>query len=244
MIKITDLQKTYYTGTVAVNALRGISFQVKKGEFVAIMGASGSGKSTLMNMLGLLDNPTSGSYILDGIEVASLNEKNYARIRNQKIGFVFQAFNLLPRMTALHNVELPMLYAGVKPMERRRRAIEALERLGLGERIHHFPNELSGGQSQRVAIARALGNDPAIILADEPTGALDSHTSLEIMEIFQQLNRDGTTIVLVTHEEDIARHAGRILRLSDGLMVTDEKVRKPLNAAYTLSSMRKEAESI
>ncbi|MEN6325328.1 MAG: ABC transporter ATP-binding protein [Syntrophomonas sp.] len=244
MIEITNLQKTYYTGTIAVKALRGISFNVKKGEFVAIMGASGSGKSTLMNLLGLLDVPTAGSYILDGTEVAALNEKSYAQIRNQKIGFVFQAFNLLPRLTALHNVELPMLYAGVGPAERKKRALQALERLGLGERTHHFPNELSGGQNQRVAIARALGNDPAIILADEPTGALDSHTSLEIMDIFQQLNRDGATIIVVTHEEDIARHAGRILRLSDGLLLTDEKVRQPLNAGYALSSLRNEAKSV
>lgn len=244
MIKITNLKKTYYTGTIAVEALRGISFKVEKGEFVAIMGASGSGKSTLMNLLGLLDVPTAGSYILDGTEVAALSEKNYARIRNQKIGFVFQAFNLLPRLTALHNVELPMLYAGVKPAERRKRAMLALGRLGLGERTHHFPSELSGGQNQRVAIARALGNDPAIILADEPTGALDSKTSLEIMDIFQKLNRDGATIIVVTHEEDIARHAGRILRLNDGLLISDEKVRQPLNAGYTLSSLQKEAKSI
>lgn len=241
MIKVSDLQKTYYTGAIAVNALRGISFQVQKGEFVAIMGASGSGKSTLMNLLGFLDVPTGGSYVLDGIEVSTLGEKNLARIRNQKIGFVFQAFNLLPRLTAQHNVELPMLYAGIKPGERRKRATLALQKLGLGDRTHHYPNELSGGQNQRVAIARALANEPAIILADEPTGALDTHTSMEIMEIFQHLNQGGATIIVVTHEEDIARHAGRIIRLSDGLLLTDEKVLQPLDAGLMLTSVGNEA---
>ncbi|MGI5921086.1 MAG: ABC transporter ATP-binding protein [Syntrophomonadaceae bacterium] len=241
MIKVTNLKKTYYTGTIAVYALREVSFQVQKGEFVAIMGASGSGKSTLMNLLGLLDVPTGGSYILDGVKVSALNEKNLARTRNQKIGFVFQAFNLLPRLTALQNVELPMLYAGVKPAERRKKALLALKQLGLENRTHHYPNELSGGQNQRVAIARALVNEPAIILADEPTGALDTHTSIEIMDIFQELNRAGATIVVVTHEEDIARHAGRIIRLSDGQLISDEIVTQPLNAGYRLASAENEA---
>jgi len=214
------------------------------GEFAAIMGASGSGKSTIMNLLGLLDTPTGGSYILDGAEVSALAENEYARMRNQKIGFVFQAFNLLPRLSALKNVELPMLYAGIKPAERRRRAIQALERVGLEDRMHHRPNELSGGQNQRVAIARALSNDPAIILADEPTGALDSRTSLEIMDIFQGLNQNGATIVVVTHEEDIAHHTGRIIRLSDGMMVKDEMVAKPHDARQKLRPFGKEVKSL
>lgn len=240
MIEISDLQKTYHTGSIAVEALRSVSFNIDNGEFVAIMGASGSGKSTLMNLLGLLDVPTAGTYILNQTEVSALAEKDYARIRNREIGFVFQTFNLLPHLTALHNVELPMLYAGVKPAKRRDRAMQLLEGVGLAERTNHYPHELSGGQNQRVAIARSLANNPAIVLADEPTGALDTRTSLEVMEIFQQLNRDGTTIILVTHEEDIARHAGRILRLSDGLLITDDKVQQPLDAGKILNSFRKE----
>ncbi len=243
MIAVNELKKTYYAGAVAVEALKGVSFEVRQGEFAAIMGASGSGKSTIMNLLGLLDTPTGGSYILDGTEVSALAENEYARMRNQKIGFVFQAFNLLPRLSALKNVELPMLYAGIKPAERRRKAIEALERVGLEDRMHHRPNELSGGQNQRVAIARALSNDPAIILADEPTGALDSWTSLEIMDIFQGLNQNGATIVVVTHEEDIAHHTGRIIRLSDGVMVKDEMVAKPLNAWQKLHPIGNEVKS-
>jgi putative ABC transport system ATP-binding protein len=244
MIAINNLQKSYYTGTIAVDALRGLSFCIDRGDFVAIMGASGSGKSTLMNLLGLLDVPSAGTYILNQTEVSALNEKDYARIRNKEIGFIFQTFNLLPHLTALHNVELPMLYAGVKPAARRERAMQLLERMGLKDRFHHYPNELSGGQNQRVAIARALANQPSIILADEPTGALDSHTSLEVMDIFQQLNRDGATIVLVTHEENIAQHAGRILRLSDGLLINDDIVEEPLNAGQDLSSYRKEVSSL
>ncbi|MGI6488510.1 MAG: ABC transporter ATP-binding protein [Syntrophothermaceae bacterium] len=236
MIKINNLSKTYSTGSFTVPALRGISLEIARGEFVAITGASGSGKSTLMNLLGLLDRPSAGSYILDGIDVSGLNDDEYARLRNRKIGFVFQAFNLLPRLTALKNVELPMLYAGVGLTERRTRAMEELTRLGLKERIHHFPSELSGGQNQRVAIARALANDPAIVLADEPTGALDSQTGVEIMSIFQELNRNGTTIVLVTHELDIACHSQRIIRLEDGLLISDEKVTAPLDAGKEMRS--------
>ncbi|MDD4171455.1 MAG: ABC transporter ATP-binding protein [Syntrophomonas sp.] len=241
MIAVNDLRKTYDTGSITVEALRGLSFNIDKGEFAAIMGASGSGKSTLMNLLGLLDVPSGGTYILNQTEVSALEERDFARIRNKEIGFVFQTFNLLPHLTALHNVELPMMYAGVKPAARREQATLLLERMGLIDRIHHYPNELSGGQNQRVAIARSLANNPAIILADEPTGALDSHTSLEVMDIFQQLNLEGTTIILVTHEENIAQHANRILRLSDGLLIRNDIVPVPLNAALELSSLRKEA---
>ena len=230
MIRVKQLKKTYDTGKVKVDALRGITFAIEEGEFVSIMGASGSGKSTLMNVLGLLDTPSSGEYMLDDLLISQLDIKEFARIRNQKIGFVFQAFNLLPRLTALKNVELPMIYAGVKPAERRVRAVQALERLGLGDRINHHPNELSGGQNQRVAIARALVNNPAMILADEPTGALDSRSSLEIMDIFQELNREGVTIVLVTHEMMVGQHAGRILHIRDGLLYQDEIILEPMNA--------------
>ncbi len=244
MIAINDLQKIYYTGTIAVEALRGLSFSIDRGDFVAIMGASGSGKSTLMNLLGLLDVPSAGTYILNQTEVSALNEQDYARIRNKEIGFIFQTFNLLPHLTALHNVELPMLYAGVRPAARKARAMQLLEHVGLKERFHHYPNELSGGQNQRVAIARALANQPSIILADEPTGALDTHTSLEVMDIFQQLNREGATIIVVTHEENIAQHAGRILRLSDGRLLSDDIVSRPLDAGQALSSHRNEVTSI
>lgn len=235
MIKIHDFKKTYFTGRVSVEALRGVSFHVKPGDFTAIMGPSGSGKSTLMNLLGLLDRPTAGSYLLNDIETGTMNEKELARIRNQKIGFVFQTFNLLSRLTALKNVELPLIYGGISPGERRKRAMLALERVGLADRMHHFPNELSGGQNQRVAIARALVNRPAVILADEPTGALDTRTGEEIMEIFQELHREGATIVLVTHEGEIARHAQRILRFRDGLLVSDEGVEHPIDAREVTS---------
>lgn len=242
MIKINNLTKTYSTGTFTVPALRGISLEIARGEFVAVTGASGSGKSTLMNLLGLLDRPTEGSYILDGIDVSGLNDDEYARLRNRKIGFVFQAFNLLPRLTALKNVELAMLYAGIGLAERRKRAVAGLTRLGLEDRMHHFPSELSGGQNQRVAIARALANDPAIVLADEPTGALDSYTSVEIMNIFQELNESGTTIVLVTHEMDIARHSRRILRMGDGLLLADEQVNTPLDARKEIQLLAKQGD--
>lgn len=224
MIRVENLRKQYRTGSIEVWALQGISFKVAGGEFAAIMGASGSGKSTLMNLLGLLDTPTEGSYSLDGIQTDIMGEDERASFRNQKIGFVFQSFNLLPRLTALENVEVPMIYAGIKPSERRKLALQALERLGLGQRYWHRPHELSGGQNQRVAIARALVNDPALILADEPTGALDTQTSQEIMEVFQELNQQGSTIVVVTHEPEIAAYTNRILRLSDGRLISDEPV--------------------
>jgi len=224
VISIENIRKQYISGSIEVWALQGITFKVGEGEFVAIMGASGSGKSTLMNLLGLLDTPTEGSYSLDETQTAGLKEDERAMLRNQKIGFVFQAFNLLPRLTALENVEVPMIYAGIKPAERRKLALEALERLGLEQRYRHRPHELSGGQNQRVAIARALVNQPALILADEPTGALDTHNSQEIMEVFQDLNQQGSTIVVVTHEPEIAGFTNRILRLSDGLLVSDEPV--------------------
>ena len=224
LIEVRDLWKIYRMGEVEVHALRGVSFDVERGEFVAIMGPSGSGKSTLMDILGCLAKPTRGLYRLEGEEVGKLSDNKLAEIRNRKIGFVFQAFNLLPRTTALHNVELPMIYAGVSRKERRRRAIEALEAVGLGDRIHHRSNELSGGQIQRVAIARALVNNPSIIFADEPTGNLDTKSSQEIMRIFEELNRQGNTIIMVTHEADIAAHAKRIIHLRDGMIEADERI--------------------
>lgn len=224
MIKIDNLTKIYRTGSIQVEALRGICLEIHRGEFVAVMGPSGSGKSTLMNILGCLDRPTEGKYRLDGEKIEALNDVQLASIRNKKIGFVFQSFNLLPRMSALKNVELPMMYAGIPLKERVERAKEALQRVGLADRMHHKSNELSGGQRQRVAIARALVNDPAIILADEPTGNLDSKSGKEIMAIFQQLNEEGSTIVLVTHEADIASHAKRIVAFRDGEIVEDRPV--------------------
>ncbi|HEY3059171.1 MAG TPA: ABC transporter ATP-binding protein [Chloroflexota bacterium] len=222
-IQIKDVIKTYYMGAIEVNALRGVSLDIRDGELMAIMGPSGSGKSTLMNILGCLDVPTSGSYLLDGQEVARLKDDQLAAVRSRKIGFVFQQFNLLPRTPALEQVELPMVYAGIA--DRRKRALDALEAVGLADRAHHKPTEMSGGQQQRVAIARALVNEPSIILADEPTGALDTKTSAEIMAIFQRLNREqGLTVVFVTHESDIAYHTRRILHLRDGLITSDEAV--------------------
>jgi len=227
IIKLTDIRKTYVNGEVLVHAVRGISLDIHKGEFIAIMGASGSGKSTLMNTLGCLDRPTSGSYQLDGINVSGLGRNQRADIRNQKIGFVFQGFNLLSRTTALENVELPMLYAPrrVSAREMRDRAMHALEIVGLAKRHDHLPNQLSGGQQQRVAIARALVNNPQVILADEPTGNLDTKTSIEVMGVFQKLNDEGITIVMVTHELDIAHYCKRNLIVRDGLVVRDELVK-------------------
>ncbi|MBN1541021.1 ABC transporter ATP-binding protein [candidate division KSB1 bacterium] len=225
MIETQKLKKTFYIGEIAVCALRGIDLIVEPGEMVAIMGASGSGKSTLMNLLGCLDQPTGGSYHLDGIDVGGLTKNEYADIRNHKIGFVFQGFNLLPRTSALENVELPLFYDRKRRIsDPRRAAVEALERVGLADRLHHEPNQLSGGQQQRVAIARALVNRPSIILADEPTGNLDSHTSIEVLEVFQELNDQGITVVMVTHEKDIAAYARRIVEMLDGLIRRDELV--------------------
>ncbi len=223
MINIENLWKIYDTGAVKVKALRGVTLRIEEGEFVAIIGASGSGKSTLMNIIGCLDRPTKGAYELDGVGTHRLEGTDLAAIRNEKIGFVFQSFNLIPRVTALHNVELPMIYGHVHRKERHARAVAALERVGLGDRMTHAPNELSGGQKQRVAIARALVNKPSIILADEPTGNLDSESSVEIMQIFEELNREGATIILVTHEHDIAAHASRVITFRDGQILSDEK---------------------
>ncbi|MFS0556204.1 ABC transporter ATP-binding protein [Brevibacillus sp. 179-C9.3 HS] len=224
MLHVEGLTKAYKTGDSLLPILKGVSLLVEQGEFVAIMGPSGSGKSTFMNMLGCLDRPDSGSYMLDGIEVSSLKDTDLAVVRNQKIGFVFQSFNLLARSTSLHNVELPMMYANVGRSERRKRATEALKRVGLAERMDHKPTQLSGGQKQRVAIARALVNKPAILLADEPTGNLDSRSGVEIMAMFQELHTQGVTIILVTHELDIAQHAERIVTFKDGVIIRDEKV--------------------
>ncbi|WHH59293.1 ABC transporter ATP-binding protein [Petroclostridium sp. X23] len=237
MIKTINLTKTYKNGSIEVQALKGIDLIIENNEFVAVMGPSGSGKSTLMNILGCLDRCTLGSYILDDVDVSTLNDKALAKIRNAKIGFVFQSFNLLPRMSALHNVELPMMYSGITAKERRKRAEIALGKVGLDGRMHHKPNELSGGQKQRVAIARALVNTPSIILADEPTGNLDSQSGEEIMAIFQQLNKEGATIILVTHEPDIAMHTKRIIAFRDGLLVKDEAVEKPVEATDVIHQL-------
>ncbi|MEJ6604050.1 MAG: ABC transporter ATP-binding protein [Verrucomicrobiia bacterium] len=221
VIDIEGVTKLYRMGTEVVYALRGVQMQIHRGEYLAVMGPSGSGKSTLMNMLGCLDTPTAGRYEFAGEDVADMTDDELADIRNREIGFVFQSFNLLPRSDALHNVEFPLIYAGLSKTERLERAEDALENVGLGDRMHHQPNELSGGQRQRVAIARALVNRPSIILADEPTGTLDTKTGIEIMDLFEDLYDRGNTIIMVTHEEDVARHARRIVRLRDGLIESD-----------------------
>lgn len=227
LIKIENMTKVYVMGTQEVHALRGVSMDINENEYVAVMGPSGSGKSTLMNMFGCLDTPTSGLYQFKGHNVSEMSDNELARIRNKEIGFVFQSFNLLPRSNALHNVELPLIYSGVSASERKERAIEALRNVGLEERMHHKPNELSGGQRQRVAIARALVTKPAIILADEPTGALDTRTGEEIMQLFEELYAKGNTIILVTHEEDVAKHARRLVRLRDGVVESDAAIESP-----------------
>ena len=221
LIRLQNISRRYQMGAETVHALRGVSLEIARGEYVAIMGPSGSGKSTLMNLLGCLDTPTAGSYELNGVQVSQMDDNDLAEIRNREIGFVFQTFNLLARSNALRNVELPLIYAGVPAEERRKTALDALTQVGLADRVHHKPNELSGGQRQRVAIARALVNNPAILLADEPTGNLDSKTGNEIMALFEELSRKGHTIIVVTHEEDIAMRARRIIRLRDGLIASD-----------------------
>jgi len=241
MIVVENICKTYGSGESAVAALKHVDLQVKRGEFVAIMGPSGSGKSTLMNILGCLDSPTEGSYRLDGTEVAGMDHDELAEVRNRKIGFVFQSYNLIPRQEAYKQVMLPLLYNS-ESRDRESMAMAALERVGLADRVHHMPNELSGGQQQRVAIARCLANNPAIILGDEPTGNLDTRTSEEILAIFQDVHAEGRTIVMVTHEEDIASHAQRVLRFRDGHLVADEKVEHRLDARQVLKQLPVEDE--
>jgi putative ABC transport system ATP-binding protein len=237
VIKVTDLCKSYQMGPHIVHALRGVSVEIHHGEFVAVMGPSGSGKSTFMNLVGCLDQPTSGSYQLNGTEVATLSANALADVRNRELGFIFQGFNLLPRMDALSNVMLPLLYAGVPSRVRRERGLAALEAVGLGSRVHHRPKEMSGGQQQRVAIARALATGPSVILADEPTGNLDSRTSVEIMAILQRLNARGATIVLVTHEPDIAEYCSRVVVFRDGKLQSDRAVAQPASAEAALARL-------
>jgi len=238
-IEIHDITKTYLTGEFSLHVLKGITFTIDDGEMVAIMGPSGSGKSTLMNVIGLLDTPSTGRYWLDGEDVSKLDETELARVRNHKIGFVFQSYNLIKRTSALDNVQLPLLYAGVPPEERRKRATAALQAVGLGDRMGHKPNELSGGQQQRVSIARSIVMRPSLILADEPTGALDSRSSIEVMDIFQRLNRElGITVIFVTHEPDIAEHMRRVIRIRDGYLGADEVIADPRIAADELNAAR------
>jgi putative ABC transport system ATP-binding protein len=238
IIEIKNLRKDYHVGEVTVHALRGVDLRIEEGEFVAIMGVSGSGKSTMLNILGCLDMPTEGEYKLDGVDINTLNKDATARLRNKKLGFVFQSYNLLPRTTALENVELPLFYNGkISSKERKGRAINALDAVGLAERMHHMPNQLSGGQQQRVAIARSLVNSPVLILADEPTGNLDTRTSFEIMELFQDLNAKGRTIVYVTHEPDIARFATRNVIFRDGKIIRENYVKDRLNATEILKTL-------
>jgi putative ABC transport system ATP-binding protein len=238
LIRLQNISRRYKMGAEIVHALRGVSLEIARGEYVAIMGPSGSGKSTLMNLLGCLDTPTEGSYELNGAFVSEMDDNDLAEIRNREIGFVFQTFNLLPRADALRNVELPLVYAGIPAQERRKIALDALTQVGLADRVHHKPNELSGGQRQRVAVARALVNSPAILLADEPTGNLDSKTGNEIMALFEELSRKGNTIIVVTHEEDIAMRARRIIRLRDGLIASDQLVQHPANPAVHEPALR------
>jgi len=246
VIQLADIHKIYHTGEVDVHAVRGVSLDIAPGEFVAIMGSSGSGKSTLMNMIGCLDRPTTGSYLLDGLDVSTLDRDARAKIRNDKIGFVFQGFNLLSRTTAQENVEMPMLYNHhrVSAAEQKTRAAKSLDLVGLAARADHKPNQLSGGQQQRVAIARALVNQPSLLLADEPTGNLDSQTSIEIMGVFQKLNDAGITIIMVTHELDVARYTKRTVILRDGKILTDEPVRDRLNAEVELKKLRQAQEAV
>ena len=237
LIRLSDIKKYYQMGDMEVRALDGVSLDIHRGEYVAIMGPSGSGKSTMMNIIGCLDTPTSGTYHLNGKLASAMSDDELAGIRNEEIGFVFQTFNLLARTTALQNVELPLIYGGVHARDRRQQALKALENVGLGPRADHLPNQLSGGQRQRVAIARALVNNPSILLADEPTGALDTRTSVEIMNLFEELFQRGNTIILVTHEEDIARHAHRIIKLLDGQVIHDEP-NVPISSAEHLANLR------
>jgi putative ABC transport system ATP-binding protein len=235
LVEVRGVEKIYYTGTIAVAALRGLDFDIEEGEMVAIMGRSGSGKTTLLNVLGCVERPTKGRYVLAGEEVARLNDTQRSALRLRRIGFVFQAYNLLPGMSALDNVLLPTVYSGLRDAHQRAR--EALERVGLDGREHHRPSQLSGGEQQRVAIARALINNPSIILADEPTGNLDTHRGQDVLAIFQELNREGITIVLVTHEEQVAEHARRIMRLTDGRLASDKPIGRPLDARAVLAQM-------